>query len=373
VLLRWKGLPVGRLLIDGSTRLDAVGLRHEALSASSAGVFFAELESSAPDHPFATLGRPHGDAVDPASVSVIVATRNRPGRLETCLEALGKLRREPGEIVVCDSGSSCPDDVRRIAERHGARAIRLERPGLSMARNTAAGAASGSVLAFMDDDCRADPSWLEALCRGFSDDSVEAVAGQLLPAELRTEAQRLFLRYSHMDRRGFVPHRFRGDVAESVHWPLDVWRIGSGGNLAFRSAAFERISGFRRSLGLGTPARGGEDLFALWSILQSGGTVVYRPDAFAWHAHHEQIDALQNVMFGYGVGHMAYLRAARAAGASFGVVAGYRSSFYADRIKRLAWSLMGRAGFPPGLVVREVSGSLVGGFFGRRAEREATP
>jgi glycosyltransferase involved in cell wall biosynthesis len=359
VLLRWKGRPVGRLLLDASTRLDAAGFRHEALSAASAGLFCAELEIGAP--------------VREANVSVIVATRNRPERLEVCLEALRKLRRQPGEIVVGDSGSSCPDDVRKVAERHGARVVRLERPGLSVARNAAARVASGSVLAFLDDDCRADPGWLEALCHGFSDDTVDAVAGQLLPAELRTEAQRLFLRYSHMDRRGFVPHRFRGDVAESPHWPLDVWRIGSGGNLALRSTAFDRVSGFNCSLGLGTPARGGEDLFALWSILESGGTVVYRPDAMAWHTHHRQLDSLRSVMFGYGVGHTAYLRAVRAAGASFRAVSIYRSSFYADRLVRLARSLVGRAGFPPGLVVREVSGSFVGGFLGRRAERQAAP
>jgi hypothetical protein len=63
----------------------------------------------------------------------------------------------------------------------------------------------------------------------------------------------------------------------------------------------------------------------------------------------------------------------RAAGASFRAVSIYRSSFYADRLVRLARSLMGRAGFPPGLVVREVSGSFVGGFLGRRAERQAAP
>jgi GT2 family glycosyltransferase len=362
---------VGRLVLDGSSRSNAPGFRRAALEAASAGIFFAEIEAKDPESPLAALGTSVGACVDPSAVSVIVATRDRPDDLDRCLAALGALEPPPGEIVVADSASSSPAEIASVVSRHGARVVRLSEPGLSLARNAGARAAAGSVLAFLDDDCRVDGGWLEALCRGFSDDTVEAVAGQLLPAELRTEPQRIFLRYSHMDRRGFVPHHFRSDAAESVHWPLDVWRIGSGGNLAVRAAAFERVEGFRRSLGLGTAARGGEDLFALWSILRAGAAVVYRPDALAWHTHHADSGSLHRVLFGYGVGHAAYLRAVRAEGESWGRVARYRLSFHADRLVRLARSIVGLSPVPAGLVVREVWGSLLGGTLGRRAEREA--
>lgn len=371
VLLRWNGRPVGRLVLDESFRPDGPGFRRAALEASSAGIFFAEVEAANPASPFGALGGPVESALRPSAVSVIVATRDRPSQLDRCLGAVRALQPAPGEIVVADSASSRPDEVASVAGAHGARVVRLPEKGLSLARNAGAREATGAVLAFLDDDCRVDPGWLAALCRGFADDAVAAVAGQLLPAELRTEAQRSFLRYSHMDRRGFVPHRFHIGVAESVHWPLDVWRIGSGGNLAIRAAAFARAGGFRRSLGLGTAARGGEDLFALWSILRAGGAVVYRPDALAWHAHHAEPGALRGVLFGYGVGHAAYLRAARGSGARRGAVARYRASFYSDRLVRLARSLAGVSPIPPGLVLREMSGSLVGGLLGRRAERDA--
>jgi len=254
----------------------------------------------------------------------------------------------------------------------GARLVRLEEPGLSLARNAAAREATGAVLAFLDDDCRVDAGWLTGLCAGFSDDRVGVVTGQLLPLELRTDAQRLFLRYSHMDRRGFVPHRFHRDAPESPHWPLDVWRIGSGGNLAARASTFERVGGFRRYLGLGTAARGGEDLYFLWSALRAGEAAVYRPDAVAWHRHHEELDALRDVMFGYGAGHAAYLRSVRQVGVSFGTVLGYRASFWADRLLRLGRSVTGLSPIPAGLVAREMAGSLCGGLLARRAERNAS-
>ena len=373
LVLRWKGRPVGRLVLEGASPPDAETFRHAVLEAAAAGIFFAELEARDPEPSLARL-RSSGEAtVSPDAVSVVVATRNRPDDLAECLTAIGEMHPAPGEIIVADSASARPDEIARIVIELGARLVRLDEPGLSLARNAAAREVSGSVIAFLDDDCRVDPGWLTALCSGFSDDGVGVVAGQLLPRELHTDAQRLFLRYSHMDRRGFVPHRFQLDAEESPHWPLDVWRIGSGGNLAVRAATFERVGGFRRYLGLGTAARGGEDLFFLWSVLRAGEAAVYRPDAVAWHRHHERLDALHDVMFGYGAGHAAYLRAVREVGAGFVAVLGYRASFWADRLLRLGRSVTGLSPVPAGMVVREMAGSLCGGHLGRRAERDATP
>jgi GT2 family glycosyltransferase len=196
------------------------------------------------------------------------------------------------------------------------------------------------------------------------------VAGQLLPREIATQAQRVFLAYSHMDRRGFEPARFGPGWHPSTYWPVDSWRVGSGGNLAVRSDTFERIGGFPPFLGLGTPARGGEDLFFTWSVLRQGGTAVYRPDAVAWHRHHGTMEALLQVMFGYGAGHAAYLRAARRNGAPLGKVLPYRLSYWYDRIVRLGKSLLGLAPYPVSLVLRELSGSLAGGSLGRRSAEE---
>jgi cellulose synthase/poly-beta-1,6-N-acetylglucosamine synthase-like glycosyltransferase len=49
-----------------------------------------------------------------------------------------------------------------------------------------------------------------------------------------------------------------------------VGAFDAGANMAFRRTALEKIGGFDVALGAGTPARGGEDLAALISVLWAG-------------------------------------------------------------------------------------------------------
>jgi len=357
VVLRAKGLPVGRLVLEPPYPEDPADWSRLASNAARVG-----LRCLDPDTP----------GVPAREVAVVVATRNRPDDLDACLSALRRLEAGPGEIIVADSASTDPIEVANIARRHDALLVRLHRPGLSLARNAGAGRASCPFVAFLDDDCRVDPAYLGGLARGFETREVWAVTGQLVPSELDTDAQRLFLRYAHMDRRGFEPRRFEASRAESRHWPLDAWRMGSGGNLAVRRDIFQRLGGFSTSLGLGTPALGGEDLFLLWSVIRAGGQVVYRPDAMAWHRHHRDLRSLRHVMFGYGAGHRAYLRAAARAGATSIRLLDYRLSFWVDRAKRFVRASTGLWNVPADLVIREAAGHLSGGWRARRAEREAT-
>lgn len=346
IVVRERGRPVGRLILETPMPASPEALHRLAREAAADGIEAARSESRE--------AAPAG-----SDVAVVVATRNRPDDLDRCLGALRLASPPPEEIVVSDSASSDAASVAAVAARHGARLVRLDRPGLSLARNEGARAASRPLVAFLDDDCRADRGYVAAIARGFVDAKVAVVTGQLLPAEIDTPAQVLFLRYAHMDRRGFVPRRFEAGRKESRHWPLDAWRMGSGGNLAARRDAFERLGGFRTDLGLGTRALGGEDLYFLWSAVRSGDAVVYRPDAMAWHRHHRDLEALRGVLYGYGVGHGAFLAAASETGAPAWRVLDYRLSFWWDRAKRLLRSLAGGR-FPPGLVVREMRGHLAG-------------
>jgi glycosyltransferase involved in cell wall biosynthesis len=111
--------------------------------------------------------------------SIVVPTRDRPHRLQACLEAL---RTQDAtfayEIVVVDD-SPTPlaglDRATRIVLGHG--------HGPAAARNAGIAAANGSFVCLIDDDCIAPPSWLRLMVARAGAESGVVVAGPTINGE----------------------------------------------------------------------------------------------------------------------------------------------------------------------------------------------
>src|SRR5207245_8649089 len=79
------------------------------------------------------------------------------------LEGLQK-RDYPGlETIVVDDGST--DSTEQIASEYPVQLIRTKNGGLSQARNTGIQAATGEMVAFIDDDAYPDIHWLKFLAK----------------------------------------------------------------------------------------------------------------------------------------------------------------------------------------------------------------
>ena len=103
-------------------------------------------------------------------VSVVIPTYARPERLQACLAALdAQTFRGPWEIVVVDDGSPEPiqndrDHASQSATHYPLiRVVRQENAGPAAARNHGVAVASAHVIAFTDDDCQPEATWLEQL------------------------------------------------------------------------------------------------------------------------------------------------------------------------------------------------------------------
>jgi GT2 family glycosyltransferase len=188
------------------------------------------------------------------------------------------------------------------------RYVREPRPGLDWARNRAIAEATGEVVAFADDDVTVDRGWLQALAAAFgTDETVAAVTGLVLPAELQTEAQVLFERYRSF-ARGFTPRR----VAPEGSRPLAsrygaAGDYGTGANMAFRRSLFTRIGPFDPALDVGTPTRGGGDLDMFFRVLKEGHVLVYEPRAIVRHRHRRSMEGLRSQIADHGVSFSAYI------------------------------------------------------------------
>jgi len=114
------------------------------------------------------------------SCSVVICTRDRPERLEQCLEAVARLDYPRVDALIVDNAPS-DSRTRDLAARRGVRYLVEPLPGLSRARNRGARACETEIVAFLDDDAIPEPDWLSALAAEFMDPLVMAVAGRVRP------------------------------------------------------------------------------------------------------------------------------------------------------------------------------------------------
>src|SRR5262249_38300953 len=112
-------------------------------------------------------------------ISVVVCSHNGVRTLRECCAGVRRLEYPNYEAILVDDGSV--DETAGIAREYDFQVISTENRGLSSARNTGAAAATGEIVAYLDDDASPDPHWLHYLATTFLTTSHVAVGGPNLP------------------------------------------------------------------------------------------------------------------------------------------------------------------------------------------------
>ena len=214
------------------------------------------------------------------TLTAVICTRNRSAwtRLAVASLLAQDLPADRLDLLVVDNGST--DDTHEVlqslAEQHPAvRWCSEPEAGLSRARNRAIENARGEVVAFLDDDAEASPSWARLHLAAFEDASVQASGGRIIldwPGE-RPEwlPEGIDSMYSGLDI-GPEPREF-----EPTTFPF-------GANMAIRRSAFDTIGRFSVDLGRrGTNLLSGEERDLFERLRSTGARIVYVPDASVVH------------------------------------------------------------------------------------------
>lgn len=212
--------------------------------------------------------------------SVIVCTHNGSTTLHACLESLGRLQYPDHEVLLIDDGST--QDIAAIARDFPfVRRHRQEHAGLSAARNLGAKLATGDILAYTDDDCLAEPDWLDRLAEAFNDPQWVAAGGPNIPPPPRNRTEAV------VAAAPGAPVHVLLDDTEAEHLP--------GCNLAIRKQALTAVGGFRAPY-----VAAGDDVDVCWRLREAGGRLRYVPGAMVWHHRRYQARAYLRQQAGYG-------------------------------------------------------------------------
>jgi len=245
--------------------------------------------------------------------SVVISTHERPGPVGACIESILRADYPAFEVLVVDNAPRTAATREMVAERFGddprVRYLLEPTPGASAGRNCGLRAASGEVVAFLDDDVLVDRLWLRSLVLGFqAAPGVACVTGMILPAELDTQSQVWIEEFGGFDK-GYEQKIF--DLQEYAPpdplYPYSVGKFGSGASAAFDPAVLRAIGGFDTALGPATPACGGEDIDVFLQIILAGYRLVYEPRSLVRHHHRREYADLRRAVRGYGVGLAAVL------------------------------------------------------------------
>ncbi len=219
--------------------------------------------------------------------TIVVPTFDGAASLPRTLAALGgQDYPHPYEILVVDDGShdSTPAVLEEWRQRLSPvlRVFRQPNSGPARARNRGAAEARGRFLAFIDDDCIAEPSWLREVDTALESAGTAAVAGAVINRESSWVGR-------YINREAVIAHVVEqgGTVSELIT-----------GNATVRSDVFRALGGFDESIRVA----GGEDTEFALRLRACGHSIAYAPRARVHHESHVTLASYLRMIYRHGRG-----------------------------------------------------------------------
>jgi hypothetical protein len=246
---------------------------------------------------------------DLPSVTVVLCTDGAAG--ETMRSVLAN-DHPAFDVVVVSHGAD--EDQPTTVVVGGRRIATIAAPsgGLAAARNAGLLAATGDLVAFVDEGAVVDRGWLSALASAFAlADDVACVTGMVPSAELRTPAQRW--RDDRTPAARTVRRRVHRMTDEGTgpengpRHPFAASEYGTGANLAVHRLTALRLGGFDTAFGPGTRTGGGDDLDLFTRLLVAGSAIAVEPAAIAWQRTADDVASLRGAAAAHGHGLGAWM------------------------------------------------------------------
>ena len=301
----------------------------------------------------------------PVSISIAICTKDRANRLKRLLQSLVPVIEDSGfaavEVVVVDNASVDLQTRDVVRDFPGFRYVREERTGLDFARNAALHAASGDLVAYLDDDVVVDHGWLRGLYGVWADrPEAGGFTGLVLPFRLDSQAQIEFEQLGGFGR-GFDRIHHRETKFADPLFPVTSGNVGAGCNMTFDRRLVIGLGGFDEALDTGAALPGGGDLDMFYRVLRTGRGMVYDPQYAVFHEHRETLQQLRRQYWSWGLGFMAFVVKCRQADPALHAMHSATVRWwFRYQIVRFLRSVLRRSGQSPSFALAELRGAVQG-------------
>ncbi len=209
------------------------------------------------------------------SFSVVINTFNRANLLGDAISGVLQLDYPKFELIVVNGPST--DNSEEVLKRwHGQiKHLHCDAPNLSESRNVGIEAASGDIVAYLDDDAVPHPLWLRYLARHYANPAIGGVGGFTVD----NTGMRWQVRKTVCDRFGnaHYPDDFFDERA--LNFPgTPYYPSLLGTNSSFRRRALFEIGGFDHTFAYLL-----DETDVCLRLVDAGWQVVYEPSAMIFH------------------------------------------------------------------------------------------
>jgi mycofactocin system glycosyltransferase len=234
-------------------------------------------------------------------VSIIIPSYNRANQLERCIKSLigQDYPAQCLELIIVNDASTdeTATMLQNLAQQAVAQGLAIQvlhhtsRQGVAKSRNTGAEAAHHDLLAYIDSDCIASPSWLTELVPALQNSHLGAVGGMIRAYERHN----MLGCYEDVHSSLFMGTRPQLVRLEGPHTYLPT------ANLLVRRALLHKLGGF-------APLAFGEDVDFCHRLLATGSQIVYLPQGIVYHDYRTTLPAFLSTRISYASSEAALLQ-----------------------------------------------------------------
>jgi len=204
--------------------------------------------------------------------SIIIPTTLERKTIFQTINSLKSQTLKDFEVILSTNSKQVTDEIKRELNEK-VKLLKVDKPGLSIAKNEAIKKSQGDFISFLDDDAIADKNWLKNILNGFKNPKIGIIGGPIYPIWPKKSFKTI--------KRSILAKEWLSILNYSQK-KTSIDRV-FGCNFSVRKSLFKEFGLFKTSFGrVNNNLMGGEDT-EFCDRVKSKYEILYDPDIKVSH------------------------------------------------------------------------------------------